>query len=213
MPGARLLLACVMVSFGLKGQVLPPGVVKADSILIDEAEVTNLHWLEYLYYLKRDSSDHIYRAALPDTSVWEQVYENDLAMTFSASYLRSPAFQHFPVVGVTYEQAKGYCEWRSLVVNEKMRPENQHNLPVEYRLPTPSEWLAVARTSESYRPLSNPGHIVKRSYLIDIKEQSGFPRSIAKLRESVTAFYRRNPILLMENLDTREDYEYKPYLT
>src|SRR6476661_4294651 len=44
--------------------------VTVASFYMDETEIANIHWLEYLFYIKRDSSEEFYKAALPDTTVW-----------------------------------------------------------------------------------------------------------------------------------------------
>jgi sulfatase modifying factor 1 len=44
--------------------------VTVASFYMDETEVANIHWLEYLYYVKLDSSREFYESALPDTAVW-----------------------------------------------------------------------------------------------------------------------------------------------
>jgi hypothetical protein len=40
-----------------------------DSIYLDETEVANIHWLEFLHYIKKDSGEVFYRKMLPDTTV------------------------------------------------------------------------------------------------------------------------------------------------
>ncbi len=88
------------------------------SFFMDEAEVANIHWLEYLHYLHKDSSEEKYRAALPDTTVWARDLSfNDPYVTY---YLRYPGFRYFPVVGVNWLQADSYCAWRTAKVNENM---------------------------------------------------------------------------------------------
>ena len=37
------------------------------SFYMDEAEVANIHWLEYLHFVRKDSSEEFYQSALPDT--------------------------------------------------------------------------------------------------------------------------------------------------
>ena len=86
------------------------------SFFMDEAEVANIHWLEYLHFLHKDSSEENYRAALPDTTVWARDLSfNDPYVTY---YLRYPGFRYFPVVGVNWLQANTYCAWRTAKVNE-----------------------------------------------------------------------------------------------
>jgi len=92
------------------------------SFYMDETEVTNLMYLEYLDWLKRvfDPKDpkyrHIYEGALPDTLVWRSPlsYNEDLVM----NYLRHPAYSDYPVVGVNWVQAVQYANWRTDRVNE-----------------------------------------------------------------------------------------------
>ncbi|MGI4740238.1 MAG: SUMF1/EgtB/PvdO family nonheme iron enzyme [Janthinobacterium lividum] len=88
------------------------------SFYMDEAEVANIHWLEYLHFIRKDSSEEKYKAALPDTTVWSRDLSfNDPYVTY---YLRYPGFRYFPVVGVNWLQADSYCAWRTAKVNENL---------------------------------------------------------------------------------------------
>ena len=92
------------------------------SFYMDETEVTNLMYLEYLDWLKKvfptdeESYKNIYTGALPDTMVWRTPlgYNDDLVN----NYLRHPAYALYPVVGVNWIQAVQYCNWRTDRVNE-----------------------------------------------------------------------------------------------
>ena len=101
-----------------------PKKMHVRSFFMDEAEVTNQEYGLFLQYIKRvyPSEDvkykHIYESVLPDTLVWRKGLGNtDL---LSESYLRHPAFAHYPVVGVTWIQANQYCKWRTNAVNMKI---------------------------------------------------------------------------------------------
>jgi gliding motility-associated lipoprotein GldJ len=84
---------------------------------MDETEVTNLMYLEYLDWIKRvyPPSDkkfkEIYASAVPDTLVWRNRLGN--SEVYVENYLRHPAFMNYPVVGVSWIQAVQYAEWRS----------------------------------------------------------------------------------------------------
>ncbi len=92
------------------------------SFYMDETEVTNLMYLEYLDWLKKvfPADDpkyrNIYKGALPDTMVWRTPlgFNDDLVN----NYLRHPAYALYPVVGVNWIQAVQYCNWRTDRVNE-----------------------------------------------------------------------------------------------
>jgi gliding motility-associated lipoprotein GldJ len=98
-----------------------PRTVTVSSFYMDETEVTNLYWTEYLYWLGRiygDSYPEIVQKALPDTLVWREKLEyNEPQVEY---YLRHPAYQDYPVVGVSWLQANDYCAWRTDRVNEQI---------------------------------------------------------------------------------------------
>ncbi len=96
-----------------------PRRVTVSSFYMDETEVRNIDYNEYLYWLSYVySSDYrfLYREALPDTLVWrERLAFNEPMVEL---YLRHPAYEQYPVVGVSWVQATKYCEWRTDRVNE-----------------------------------------------------------------------------------------------
>ena len=95
------------------------------SFYMDEAEVANIHWLEYLHFIRTDSAEEFYKSALPDTTVWARDLSfNDPYVTY---YLRYPGFRYFPVVGVSWLQADDYCTWRTTKVNEGLATNGGSN--------------------------------------------------------------------------------------
>ena len=94
-----------------------PNQQHVQSFYMDQTEVTNKMYLEYLDWLKRNFPPSeskfrdIYKNALPDTLVWRNKlgYAEDMVN----NYLRHPAFANYPVVGVSWLQAYEYSEWRS----------------------------------------------------------------------------------------------------
>ncbi len=96
-----------------------PRRVTVSSFYLDETEVTNHHWCEYLYWTDRTYSPdftQIYKKALPDTLVWrEKLAYNEPYVDY---YLRHPSYRDYPVVGVNWLQANDFCSWRSDRVNE-----------------------------------------------------------------------------------------------
>lgn len=104
-----------------------PNQQHVQSFYIDETEVTNGMYLEYLDYLKKvfppeeENYRNIYKGALPDTLVWRNRLGFNETMT--ENYLRHPAYANYPVVGVSWIQAVEYANWRSNRVNELILEE------------------------------------------------------------------------------------------
>jgi gliding motility-associated lipoprotein GldJ len=95
-----------------------PKRVTIASFYMDETEVSNLDYREYLYWLRRvyPNNPEKYKEALPDTLVWrEKLAYNE---PYVSNYLRHPAYGNYPVVGVNWKQADAYAKWRTDRVNE-----------------------------------------------------------------------------------------------
>ncbi|WMW77398.1 gliding motility lipoprotein GldJ [Flavobacterium sp. 20NA77.7] len=94
------------------------------SFYMDETEVTNMMYAEYLYWLKSvfppsdEKYKNIYNGAIPDTLVWRNRLGYNETMT--NNYLRHPAYADYPVVGVNWIQASEFCDWRTNRVNENI---------------------------------------------------------------------------------------------
>ena len=99
-----------------------PNQQHVQSFYMDETEVTNAMYMEYLAWIKRvyPPSDEnfraIYHGALPDTLVWRNRLGYNEVMT--ENYLRHPAYGEYPVVGVSWIQAVEFANWRTDRVNE-----------------------------------------------------------------------------------------------
>ena len=98
-----------------------PRQVTVSSFYMDQTEVSNLDYLEYIHWLNRvygsEYPDMITRA-LPDTTVWRNSLSYNEPMV--EIYFRHPAYRDYPVVGVSWLQANDYALWRSDRVNEML---------------------------------------------------------------------------------------------
>ena len=95
--------------------------VTVSSFYIDETEVSNESYGEFVYWMRRTYGEEFpdkVTAVYPDTATWR----DKLAWRegFVDYYFQSPSYKDYPVVGVTWEQAQAYCTWRTDRVNEKI---------------------------------------------------------------------------------------------
>ncbi len=103
-----------------------PRRVTVSSFYMDETEVANIDYREYLWWVDRvfsESYPEVWLNALPDTLVWRE----ELAFNepFVETYFRHPAYDDYPVVGVNWLQANDYCKWRTDRVNEMILIEKK----------------------------------------------------------------------------------------
>ena len=101
-----------------------PNQQHVQSFFMDETEVTNIMYTEYLFWLKTvfppedENYKNIYTGAIPDTLVWRNRLGYNETMT--NNYLRHPAYAEYPVVGVNWIQATEFSKWRTDRVNENI---------------------------------------------------------------------------------------------
>ncbi|MFT4791056.1 MAG: gliding motility-associated lipoprotein GldJ [Arcticibacterium sp.] len=171
------------------------------SFYMDETEVTNLMYIEYLNYLKavyppsNPNFSGIYKGALPDTLVWRNrlSYNEDLVV----NYLRHPAYSDFPVVGVSWLQASQYAGWRTNRVNEAIL-EREGFLSEEAKYAAIGGKTAAFNT-EAY--LSSPS----LTYGGQIDSLQGKSK-----KDSVSVFAKRSDGILLPSyrLPTETEWEY-----
>ena len=172
------------------------------SFYMDETEVTNVMYLEYLDYLKsvyppeNPKYANIYKGALPDTLVWRNRLGFNETMT--NNYLRHPAYAEYPVVGVNWIQATQFAEWRTDRVNEVML-EREGYLSKDAKYQAASGEVAGTFSTEAY--LNRPESV----YNGQIDSLQG-----KKKKDSVSTFAKRSSGIIMPEyrLPTETEWEY-----
>ncbi len=127
------------------------------SFFMDKYEVTNIAWREYLEWNRfvfEHTKPELLESLLPDTTVWR----DELAYNepYEEYYFRHPAYSFYPVVGVSWDQAMAYCQWRTDRVNEQILVSQKYIELPPYNLLGAHAFM----TSEEIDTflLSNPDH-------------------------------------------------------
>ncbi|UCD59837.1 MAG: gliding motility lipoprotein GldJ [Flavobacteriaceae bacterium] len=172
------------------------------SFYMDETEVTNVMYLEYLDYLKavyppeNPKYTNIYKGALPDTLVWRNRLGYNETMT--NNYLRHPAYAEYPVVGVNWIQAVQFSEWRTDRVNEAML-EKEGYLAQDAKYQAMGGEVEGTFSTEAY--LNRPESV----YNGQIDSLQGKMK-----KDSVSTFAKRSTGIIMPayRLPTETEWEY-----
>ena len=109
-------------------------------------------------FIKREDPIKIY----PDTLVWIHDFAYSYNEPMTRQYFHHPAFDDYPVVGVTWKQANAFCTWRTRFWND-WRLSHGEYIVDDFRLPTEHEWEYAARGGKEHAPYPWGGPYVRNN--------------------------------------------------
>lgn len=80
----------------------------------------------------------------PDTLVWVHDFTYGFNEPLTETYFWHPAYDDYPVVGVSWGQAKAFNAWRTQILNEYKQSVGE-TFVQRYRMPSEAEWEFASR--------------------------------------------------------------------
>jgi gliding motility-associated lipoprotein GldJ len=187
-----------------------PSQQHVQSFFMDETEVTNKMYAEYLYWVKavfpptEKNYKNIYNGAIPDTLVWRNRLGYNETMT--NNYLRHPAYANYPVVGVNWIQATEFCKWRTNRVNENilerakyLKKDNKVSLGIDVK-------GEASFDTEAY--INSPSKSLGGNEEVVLKKGANGKKQVGEDAKNVYAQRSSGLILPEYRLPTEAEWEY-----
>jgi len=131
----------------------------------------------------------------PDTLAWIHDYTYSFNDPLTEKYFWHPAYDHYPVVGVNWKQARAFCVWRTEFLNSHMNSKKGEVALSEFRLPTEAEWEWAARGGYALNPYPWGGPYTRNEkgcFLANFKPLRGNYLADGGIRTLIVAHYPSN---------------------
>ncbi len=146
----------------------------------------------------RDRSVYVRKEVInvyPDTLSWIHDYTYSFNDPLTEKYFWHPAYDHYPVVGVNWRQARAFCVWRTEYLNGFLKGKKGEPGLAEFRLPTEAEWEWAARGGYALSPYPWGGPYTRNEkgcFLANFKPLRGNYIADGGLRTVIVGHYPPN---------------------
>ncbi|TVR41739.1 MAG: gliding motility-associated lipoprotein [Bacteroidia bacterium] len=133
---------------------------------------------------------HIY----PDTLVWISDFTYSYNEPMAKQYFWHPSFDHYPVVGVNWVQARAFNVWRTQYLNSYLASRNQP-FAMDFELPSEAQWEYAARGGLDLNPYPWGGPYLRDQegcFLANFKPMRGRYADTGAMYTNIAGFYPPN---------------------
>ena len=100
----------------------------------------------------------------PDTTCWRKVSRNQ---PFTREYFSNEIYADYPIVGVSYYQAKAFCHWKTEQLQKSLGKKHKH-FKLKVDLPNAVEWEWMAVSDGDKNPLFNSIFLTDKNWMLDL---------------------------------------------
>ncbi len=140
-------------------------------------EVTNLQYKEFLTALNANGQDEL-------AKIYKPVFDNNTSgEKIENTYFLHPAYDDYPVKGISHESATAYCKWLKSKLSEQY---NMDLRKINVQLPNQTQWTYAAKGGHDLAPYSWGGYYIRNAkgcFLANFNHALG-TTSITKNQES-----------------------------
>lgn len=98
----------------------------------------------------------------PDTLSWVHDFSYSFNEPMTNMYFWHPAYDDYPVVGVSWKQARAFCIWRTQLLNTFLESNGEVAVQ-DFRLPTETEWEYASRGGLQLSPFPWGGPYIRNA--------------------------------------------------
>jgi formylglycine-generating enzyme required for sulfatase activity len=129
--------------------VIGENTMSIDAFWMSDHEVTNQEYRLFLHWLKAESREEAYAICSVKDQKWVEL-TGEYNKPYAEFYSKHPAYNDYPVLNISHQAAKMYCDWLTEISEDKSH---------KYRLPTKVEWIYASKGGLEHSAYANGSHL------------------------------------------------------